>query len=138
MREDNLAYNNLYTLHFSTGYFPPSSPDPFLEHICAYREVLRDLAGKMMEINWRRLKDPSDIFDLIDSQLRDVIKNLADLGDDPMEDRIDMTNVMSLLYRILVDWYAIADLSDLNDSARYEKIANCHQQMRLAIQLLTV
>jgi hypothetical protein len=135
---NNLAHNHLYTLHFSTGFFTPSEQDPFIEHVNAYRDVLKDIADTIMGINWRKLKDPSEVFDVVESQIRDVIKNLGNLGDDPVEDRIDMRNVLLLLYKILADWYSVADLSDLNDSSRYEKTGICHQNILLAIRLLTV
>ncbi len=127
-------------LSFSPGFPTPS--DQYLMSISAFREAIRNLSQLLIDNDWRDLTSDSRLLKVMEEQLRDIIKNLEQLGNDPSGNKIDLQSILNVLCSALVELYKASDLSNVPDiqvsSLRYDHFIACRQYLNLAIKLMLV
>jgi hypothetical protein len=138
--KDPYDLSNYYIVGFNTS-FDQQEPDEYLQRVRAYKQLLQNINKLLIGTDWRTLTSASSAISTAESQLRDVISNLEDLGDDP-EGKIDMTAILEHLNAALIGIYQCSDLSDQSDvhisTSRYSKIPESRACIKVAIGLLNI
>jgi hypothetical protein len=131
MQVPNNAYN----------FVPGEQPDRYLQTICSYKAAILNLLQMLIvETSWPELKSESTVFKTVDKELRDTIYNLEILGEDPVDNRIDIEavlNALNVAYIALVEASMFADETKVH--VRIEglhKIRECRGHLRVAVGLM--
>lgn len=115
-------------------------PDKYLQTVRFYREGVQNLSRELMKKSWLELKNTSPEFTTVDSQLRDTILALENLGEDPKENRVDISAVLGALNDALEELYGVAVLADMARTVdrlkAFNKIRQCRKYLNHAANLM--
>lgn len=94
----------------------------------------------LIQTSWPELTSKSTVFITVDKGLRDTIYSLELLGEDPVNDRVDITVVLNALNDALIELVGASMLAD-DKKVQFRltslnKVRVCREHLNLAINLM--
>ncbi len=119
----------------------PEHPDEYLQTIHTYRDGVRDLAITLMRNRRLEFKSSSPVYLEVNNLLSDIIINLEDLGEDPVDDRADIHAILKELndaFDALDKAALLADQSQIEHHLEaIDKIKICRAHLNQAVVLMS-